>query len=450
MTVDAELVQRMARTVGEQVSEGMRAGGAADGAGQLDGNGVDSSGWDEEDRRMYTRTVIQRAISAENERRLGQGQPPLDNAAASELNTAVLNRMFGLGDLQLHIDNPQVTDIYVNGCDNVHLKWRDGRSTRERPVAATDESLIEMIRNQARRSRHEHHWDPASPVLDLQLPSGDRLNAVAWVSQRPSISIRRHDFAIVRLKELIDLGTINEALFQLLSAMVRARFNILVAGGTGAGKTTLLRCLLNEIPPDERLVTVEDSLEIGLARFAELHPNHVELEARESNIEGTGEVTMHDLVRAGLRMGPDRVIVGEIRGAEVVPMLLAMSQGNDGSMSTVHADSTAGTFPRLQAYMAMTPERFDTRTANLMVANAVDVIVHVARRRDGRRVLTSVREVTGADGELVVSNEVYGPDASMRAQPNFRFEDATLARLEHVRFDRRWLEPSANRWGSTG
>lgn len=445
MTVDAELVQRLALTVGEQVSENLRPG-PADGSGG-ERPGLDSTQWDDEDRKMYTRSVVNRAISAENERRLSQGVPPLSSDAVNELNTAVLNRMFGLGALQVHIDNPNVTDIYVNGHDNVHLKWRDGRSTRERPVAGGDDELIDMIRNQARRSRHEHHWDPASPVLDLQLPSGDRLNAVAWVSRRPSISIRRHDFAIARLAELVDLGTINEALFQLLSAMVRARFNILVAGGTGAGKTTLLRCLINEIPAEERLVTVEDSLEIGLSRFADLHPNQVELEARESNIEGTGEVTMHDLVRAGLRMGPDRVIVGEIRGAEVVPMLLAMSQGNDGSMSTIHADSTAGTFPRLQTYMAMTPERFDTRTANLMVANAVDAIVHVARRRDGRRVLTSVREVTGADGELVVSNQVFSPDQTMRAQPNFRFEDVTLARLEQVGFDRRWLEPSASRWG---
>lgn len=442
MSVDVELVQRLARTVGEQVSEHARGGGG----GAVNHTAVGGPTWDDEDRRMYTRSVVQQAISTENERRLSQGQAPLAADEVNNLNTAVLNRMFGLGRLQVHIDNPDVTDIYVNGHDNVHLKWRDGRFSQEGPVADGDDELIEMIRSQARRSHHEHHWDPASPVLDLQLPSGDRLNAVAWVSKRPSISIRRHNFAIARLKELLGLGTINEALLNLLVAMVRARFNILVAGGTGAGKTTLLRCLINEIPPDERLVTVEDSLEIGLSRFAQLHPNHVELEARDSNIEGTGEVTMHDLVRAGLRMGPDRVIVGEIRGVEVVPMLLAMSQGNDGSMSTIHADSTAGTFPRLQTYMAMTPERFDTTTANLMVANAVDVIVHVARRRDGRRILTSVREVAGAEGELVISNEIYSPDESMRAQPNFRFEDATLARLEAVGFDRRWLESAANRW----
>lgn len=424
-----DLVRRLARTVGEQLTDR-----AAD-------------GWSDDDRRMFARNLVNQAISEESERRLGQGEPPLNGQEIQQLNTAVVHHMFGLGRLQAHIDNPAVTDIYVNGHDNVHLTWRDGRTTVEAPVADSDADLIDMIRAQARRSRHEHHWDPASPVLDLQLPSGDRLNAVAWVAQRPSISIRRHDFAISRLKELVDRGTISEAIHQLLRAMVKARLNILVAGGTGAGKTTLLRCLINEIPPGERLVTIEDSLEIGVSRYGSMHPNHVEMEAREANVEGTGAVSMHDLVRAGLRMGPDRVIVGEIRGAEVVPMLLAMSQGNDGSMSTIHADSTAGVFPRLQTYMAMTPERFDTRTANLMVANAVDIIIHVARRRgDGTRIVTSVREVTGADGDLVASNEVFAPDDQQQARPAWRFEDNTLARLAAVGFDLRWLDPAASRW----
>ncbi len=427
--LDQSLIRKIALSVGEELTD----------------QAVEN--WSDDDRRMFARNLVHRAISQENEVRLGRGVEPLDHAAVAGLSTAVINRMFGLGRLQVHIDNPDVTDIYVNGFDNVHLKWRDGRTSSEAPVAESDADLIEMIRSQARRTRHEHHWDPAAPVLDLQLPSGDRLNAVAWVAQRPSISIRRHDFAIARLSELVDRGTINEALLQLLAAMVRAQLNIIVAGGTGAGKTTLLRCLINEIPPAERLITIEDSLEIGISQYSDRHPNAVELEAREANIEGSGEVSMHDLVRAGLRMGPDRVIVGEIRGAEVVPMLLAMSQGNDGSMSTIHADSTVGVFSRLQTYMAMTPERFDARTSNLMVANAIDVIVHITRRRgDGRRVLTSVREVTGADGQLVTSNEVYAPDQFGQASPHWRFEDETLHRLEQAGFDARWLDPSVNRW----
>jgi Flp pilus assembly CpaF family ATPase len=221
--------------------------------------------------------------------------------------------------------------------------------------------------------------------------------------------------------------------------------NLIVAGGTGAGKTTLLRCLINEIPPDQRLVTVEDNLELGVSNFEALHPNYVELEAREANTEGVGEVTMHDLVKSGLRMGPDRVIVGEIRGAEVVPMLLAMSQGNDGSMSTLHADSSEGVFRRIQMYLAMAPERGDWAAANLLTSNAVDLIVHIARLKNNQRVITSIREVTGIEGEssIPASNEVFSPDATGKAVPTNSMSDKMLDRLLQAGFDPRWLQPSA-------
>ena len=280
----------------------------------------------------------------------------------------------------------------------------------------------------------------------MRLPSGDRLHAIAWVSGRPSVSIRRHNFDIGHLKQLIGMGTISESLYHLLRAMVAARFNVIVAGGTGAGKTTLLRCLLNEVPVEERIITVEDSLEIGLEHFAHLHPNHVDLEAREANLEGVGEFPMHRLVRSGLRMQPDRVIVGEVRGAEALPMMLAMSQGNDGSMCTIHADSSLGVFTRLQMYMAMTPERFDVEVTNLMIANAVHFIVHLARLDTNERVVTSVREITGADGPMVTSNEVYAPGHDGRAMPRFGLSDTSLARLERGGFDSSWLQPHQAGW----
>ena len=228
--------------------------------------------------------------------------------------------------------------------------------------------------------------------------------------------------------------------------MVAARFNVIVAGGTGAGKTTLLRCLLNEVGSDERIITVEDSLEIGLEHFAELHPNRVDLEARDANLEGVGEFPMHRLVRSGLRMQPDRVIVGEVRGAEALPMMLAMSQGNDGSMCTIHADSSVGVFGRLQMYMAMTPERFDVEVTNLMIANAVHFVVHLNRLDTNERVVTSIREVTGADGATVASNEIYAPDDTGRAMPRFAPSDATRHRLERFGFDQRWLQLPTAGW----
>ena len=250
------------------------------------------------------------------------------------------------------------------------------------------------------------------------------------VAERPSISIRRHDFDIDRLKQLVDLGTINEPLHHLLKAMVLARFNIIVAGGTGAGKTTFMRCLINEIPADERLITVEDSLEVGLDHFADLHPDHVELEARPANVEGVGAVTMNDLAINALRMNPDRLIVGEVRGEESLTLLLACTQGNDGSMCTVHADSSEGVFGRLQMYLAMTRERFDPAATNLMVSQGIDAIVHVA----APRATTGSSPRSGRSPAPIVTwcrpTRSTAPTPTGRAEPRFPFSPDRLARLE--------------------
>jgi pilus assembly protein CpaF len=404
------------------------------------------------DRRQLARAEVRRAVEGIDVDRFERGQSALAGPEVDALTTAVMNRLFGLARLQDYIDDPQNTDIFVNGPDRVYLRRRDGSVLQGEPVADSVDELVDMIQSEARRGRNEQRWDPAAPELNMQLGSGDRLHAIAWVSTLPSISIRRHDFDLYRLHQLITQGTLNESLYHLLKAMVQAKLNVIVAGGTGAGKTTLLRCLINEIPPQERLVTAEDNLEIGLRRFDTLHPNVVELEARPPNTEGVGEITMHDLVRSGLRMGPDRVIVGEIRGAEVVPMLLAMSQGNDGSMSTIHADSSEGVFRRLQMYLAMSPERLEQAAANLLTANALDVIVHIARLPSNHRVVTSIREVTGIEGEspIPASNEIFTPDRTGRAVPSKMMSDATLERLVRVGFDPRWLQPgSASQWVTT-
>ena len=400
------------------------------------------------DRRQLARQLITSELAQIDTTRLAEGVAPLTRDESSGLATAVMNRLFGLGRLQVYVDDPQWTDIHANGCDDVWLTRVDGSIHPGDPIADSDAELIEIIQTQARRGRSEQRWDPASPELDTRLPSGDRLHAIAWVSGRPSISIRRHNFDISRLKQLIGLGTISESIYHLLRAVVAARFNVIVAGGTGAGKTTLLRCLLNEVDASERIITVEDSLEIGLEHFAELHPNRVDLEARDANLEGVGEFPMHRLVRSGLRMQPDRVIVGEVRGAEALPMMLAMSQGNDGSMCTIHADSSAGVFARLQMYMAMTPERFDVEVTNLMIANAVHFVVHLNQLDTHDRVVTSIREITGADGAMVTSNEIYVPDLSGRAMPRFGLSDRTRHKLERAGFDERWLQPDNAGWAT--
>jgi Flp pilus assembly CpaF family ATPase len=287
--------------------------------------------------------------------------------------------------------------------------------------------------------RSERRFDAAHPELNLQLPDGSRLFAVMGVSARPSVAIRRHLFPKVFLADLIGLGALDDVLAGFLAAAVRARKNLIVGGGTGMGKTTMLRALINEIPPSERLITVEDSLELGIDRFPELHPDVVTLEAREANVEGRGAVALDQLVRMGLRMDPDRVIVGEVRGDEVLPMLNAMSQGNDGSMCTIHAHSSESVFRKLAMYAMQTPQRLPLEATNLLVANAVDFVVHLGcapgpdRRR--ARFVTSVREVVDAEGPLVVSNEVFRPGADGRAVPGVPMRTATLDALVDAGFD---------------
>jgi Flp pilus assembly CpaF family ATPase len=298
----------------------------------------------------------------------------------------------------------------------------------------------------ARRvGRSERRWDAAHPELNLQLPNGDRLHALMAVTGRPTITIRRHDFALHRLDQLWDLGVLDDHLEVFLRAAVLAKTNLIVAGGTGTGKTTLLRCLINEIPAAERIITIEDSLEIGLEHFSDLHPDFETIEAREANTEGVGEFSLADGVRAALRMDPDRVIVGEVRGAEVLPMLLAMSQGNDGSMCSIHADSSRGVFGRLAMYAAMTRERLDPDVTNLLVANAVNLIVHLGWI-EGRRRVTSVREVTGTvETGQVASNELWAPGVDGRAQGSGAGSNALLSLVERHGFDRDRLG-RAGRW----
>ena len=437
MTTAEALVAEVRRNVGERLNEAVAA---ADRPGKATITG--------EHQRMLAHKLITEELARIDSAAMTNGAQLLSDVQRDQLTSATINELFEMGLVQQYIDDPTNSDIAINGYDTVWLTKRNGAKVRGEPVAKSDQHLIEIVQAAARRGRSEHRWDPASPRLDLQLPSGDRLNAIAWVSGRPSISIRRHDFDIHRLDQLVELGTITEPLRHLLTAMVAARFNIVVAGGTGAGKTTFTRCLINEVAAEERLITVEDSLELGISRFGHLHPDLVELEARPPNLEGVGAMSMNDLAINALRMNPDRLIVGEVRGDEALTLLLACTQGNDGSICTVHADSSEGVFGRLQMYLAMTRERFEPQAANLMIAQAIDAVIHIAKVGPDQRVVTSVREVTDADGDLVVSNEIYGPDATGRAEPRFPFSADRLARLEDAGLDRRFLtQPGA--WSQT-
>ena len=423
--VPSEVVERVHTAVGEELT---RRHAANDEAGRPRLAPLDE--------RALSRKLVGDELRRLASRALADGRTPLSAEQEHAVTTLVLDRLHGLGRLQPLLNDPEVRDIHIAGHDCTWIQLRDGRKVRGPAVADSDEELVELIATAARRvGRSERRWDHAHPELNLRLPNGDRLHALMAVTGRPTVTIRRHDFAIHRVEQLVDLGLMDVALGEFMAAAVRAKRNVIVAGGTGTGKTTMLRCLINEIPPGERLITIEDSLEIGLEHFAQLHPDFETIEAREANTEGVGAFTLADGVRAGLRMDPDRVIVGEVRGGEVLPMLLAMSQGNDGSMCSIHADSSKGVFSRLAMYAAMTRERLDPNVTNLLVANAVDLIVHLGWVAGVRRA-TSVREVTGiADSGQIASNEIWSPGHDGRAQPATPPNHATLSLLAEHGFD---------------
>jgi pilus assembly protein CpaF len=368
------------------------------------------------ERQELGARLLAERLQAHNTARLRRGEPALDPAAEQRIARAVRDALFGLGGLQELLDDPRIENIDVNGHDQVFLRYADGRREQHpKPVAASDEALVALVRQLAAHAgAEERRFDRAVPRLNVQLPDGSRMFAVMAVSGRPSLSIRRHRFRAVTLTQLGELGMFDPEVEDFLRRAVLARKNILVSGGTNAGKTTLLRGLASVIPVWERLVTIEDTIELGLHETG-THPNVVWLQAREANIEGQGAIDQAELVRWGLRMAPDRVIVGEIRGAEVIPMCNAMSQGNDGSMSTIHASTSRGAFTKLAAYAAQSPERLPVEATNLLVASAVHFVVQLARDTHGVRCVSSIREIVDADGPQIVSNEVFRPGPDHRA-----------------------------------
>lgn len=367
-----------------------------------------------EEERALARRVAQRLLEADFTPD-PWGPPGAFDAENKGLVEEAIAGVLGLGRLEPLLEDDEITDIHVRGCAPVWLKRRDGTRHAVAPIVDTDEELVEFIRRIATRmANREMRFDPAHPELNLQLPDGSRVFAAMDISQRPMLVVRRHRFENASLRDLCVNGMLDSATATFLAACVRARRNIVIAGGTGSGKTTLLRALMNEIDRSERIVTIEDSYELGIDKYEDLHPDHDCLQARLANTEGEGEITLADLTRMALRMDPDRVLVGEVRGAEAFPMLLAMSQGNNGSMCTMHADSARSVFPKLAAYMSMASSGVPTDTLNLLIASAVHFVVHVVNNR-GRRTVETIHEVVGADGNSITSNEVYSPNG--RTEP---------------------------------
>ena len=335
-----------------------------------------------------------------------EGLPALTAIEEQLLTSRAIDQVLGMGLLQQTLDDPEVSDIHVRGNSPIWVKLRSGARECRSSIVDHDDELVDLIRRTAvRMGRSERRFDAGSPELNLQLADGSRLFATMDISSRPSLVIRKHQFEISSLEDLETRGMMSHGITELFRAMVRSRRNVIIAGGTGSGKTTLMRALINEVPPEERIVTIEDAYELGLERFEHLHPDHDSLQSRPANIEGQGEITLADLTKMALRMDPDRVIVGEVRGAEAFPMLMAMSQGNNGSMCTLHADSTRSVFPKLAAYMSMSSTSLPIETTNLLIASSVHFVVHNEVVRGQRRV-SSIREVVDSDGLTIMSNEV--------------------------------------------
>src|SRR6266699_4973782 len=410
--MDHGLVKRLRGDVGDRLAEQRRLDAAA-GMPPMTG----------EDERQFARALISQVLEEHARSEILVGRPPLNAQEEEDLAEAIHAALFGVGRLQPLLEDQNIENIDINGCDRVFIGYADGREVLGEPVAESDDELVELIQVLAAYSGlSSRPFDTAHPQLDLRLPDGSRLSAVMDVTLRPAVSIRRARLGKVFLADLVANGTLLPELGGFLTAAIAARKNIMIAGATNAGKTTLLRALANQIPPGERLVTVERALELGLDQFPDLHPNVVALEERLPNSEGQGAIVMAELVRRSLRMNPSRVIVGEVLGDEIVTMLNAMTQGNDGSLSTIHANSSMEVFNRIATYAIQAAERLPVEATHMLIAGAIDFVIFIEKRNDYhrggtlRRYVSSVREVTGVDGR-VLSSEVFAPGPDARAMP---------------------------------
>jgi pilus assembly protein CpaF len=344
--------------------------------------------------RARLRAILEQLVVSED-----VAVSPTELAALVE---QTLDELTGYGPLEVLLSDPGVSDVLVNGHDRVFVE-REGKLALTDVRFRDDRHLLHTIQRMV--ARIGRRIDESSPMVDARLPDGSRVNAVIppLALDGPSLSIRR--FAKKKLEgaELVARGAMSADMLNYLHLAVRARCSILVSGGTGAGKTTLLNLLSSFISKRERIITVEDAAELQLQQ-----PHVVRLESRPPNLEGKGAVTIRDLVKNALRMRPDRILVGEVRGAEVLDMLQAMNTGHDGSMATVHANSADDAVARLMTMLGMTGTTLAETTMATMIARSVHVIVQVARQHDGKRRITGIAEVLGNDGARIPVHQVFG------------------------------------------
>jgi pilus assembly protein CpaF len=343
--------------------------------------------------------------------------------------------VLGLGPLEPFVRDPEVTEIMVNNWDTIYVEragklyWTGTKFHDEQQLRRTIDKIVGKVGRRV---------DEASPYVDARLPDGSRVNAVIppLSIDGPALTIRKFAADPYQADDLIEFGTMTSPVAQFLEACVRGRINVLVAGGTGAGKTTTLNVISSFIPDDERILTIEDAAELKLQQ-----PHVIRLESRPPNIEGKGQITIRDLVRNSLRMRPDRIVVGEVRGAEALDMLQAMNTGHDGSVSTIHCNSPRDALSRLETITMMAGMELSNRAIREQIASAIQLIVYQQRLKDGTRRFTHVTEVAGMEGEVITLQDIFLFDFSAGIDEEGRFK----GRLKSTGLRPKFLDKLAER-----
>ncbi|MEN9593999.1 MAG: hypothetical protein RLY23_482, partial [Actinomycetota bacterium] len=341
----------------------------------------------------YVVQELSRVIDAE--------RVPLTPAERARIVAEICDDVLGYGAIERFLADPEITEVMVNSLDSIYVE-RAGRLVRTNARYVSEEHLRQVIERIV--SKVGRRIDESSPMVDARLPDGSRVNAVIppLSIDGPVLTIRKFSEKAYSLHDLAGMRALTEQMIDLLRACVEGRLNILVSGGTGTGKTTMLNALSQFIPNGDRVVTIEDAAELRLVQ------NHVvRMESRPPNIEGKGEISIRDLVRNALRMRPDRIIVGEVRGAEALDMLQAMNTGHEGSLSTLHANSPRDALSRLETMVLMGGVDLPVRAIREQAASAIDLVIHVSRLRDGTRRITQVAEVNGMEGERLLLTDLF-------------------------------------------
>ncbi len=369
--------------------------------------------------RLYdaslTESELEAIVADELSLAVGGESVMLSDTERRQLASQIRDDILGHGPIQAFLDDPTVTEVMVNGLDFIYIE-RDGKLTKTRTRFMSEPHLRRVIDRIV--TSVGRRIDESSPMVDARLQDGSRVNAIIppLAVDGATLTIRKFAADPFQVDDLIEIGTLTPLVAELCSAVVRGKLNVIISGGTGTGKTTLLNVLSGFIPGDERIVTIEDAVEL------QLHQDHViRLESRPPNVEGRGEVTIRDLVRNALRMRPDRIVVGETRGGEALDMLQAMNTGHDGSLATVHSNSPRDAIARLETLVMMAGVDLPSRAIREQIASAVDLIVQLTRMRDGSRRITSIAEVVGMEGELVTLQDIFEFDYGAGIDEGGRF-----------------------------